>query len=189
MTLAVFSGCQWFQRPTESVKEENPQITPTPAPEPEGFPARAIIIHDGDTVTVLNDRKEQIKIRLTMIDAPEFMQRFGKESRRNLSTLLFRKDVRVIGDAHDKYGRLLAVIMLGEMDVNLEQIRKGFAWHYKRHMWDQDEEDRNKYAEAEEAAREQKLGLWADENPVPPWQFRKDEEFIKQGSDKPVKFN
>lgn len=186
--LSMAAGCQWFQQPVEPVKEESRQTAPTPQEE-SGFLAKVVAVSDGDTIIVLNDKKEQLKIRLATIDAPEHNQRFGNASKKNLSSLVFKKDVRIIPTDRDKYGRTVAIVMLDGVDISLEQIRKGLAWHYKRHAWQQTDEMRKQYSEAEDMAREEKLGLWVDENPVPPWQYRKDEEFIKEGSDKPVKFN
>ena len=53
------------------------------------------------------------------------------------------------------------------------QIERGFAWHYKAYERDQSLVDRKAYAEAEDAARASRVGLWADAKPVPPWEFRR----------------
>lgn len=189
LVTGIFSACQWFQRPPESTPEPQIQQQPAPAQEPPGFSARVISIHDGDTISVINDTKQQIKIRLATIDAPEYNQRFGRESRKNLSDLVFKKEVRVIPQYLDQYGRTIAIVMVGDLDVNAEQIREGFAWHYKQHQRDQSEENRRFYAEAEDAARNQKVGLWGDADPQPPWDYRKEEKNNKFNNQKPVRFN
>ncbi len=56
--------------------------------------------------------------------------------------------------------------------MNLAQVSAGFAWHYKQYEKEQSKQDRLAYAIAEQHAREQKLGLWRDANPVPPWEWR-----------------
>ena len=57
-------------------------------------------------------------------------------------------------------------------DVNLEQIKAGLAWHYKRYDKDQQLADRRLYAEAQKAASLKGIGLWSDAAPVAPWDFR-----------------
>jgi endonuclease YncB( thermonuclease family) len=71
----------------------------------QGIAGRVVGVTDGDTVTVLDDRNVQHKIRLAGIDAPELSQGFGSFSRQSLSNLVFGKRVQVIGDKSDKYGR------------------------------------------------------------------------------------
>ena len=73
-----------------------------------------------------------------------------------------------------RYGRVLGVVFAESRDVGLIQIERGFAWHYKAYQRDQSAKDARGYAEAEEAARSARRGLWADRNPVPPWEWRKE---------------
>ena len=62
---------------------------------------------------------------------------------------------------------------IGELNANVEQLRRGFAWHYKRHAREQPIAKRQLYASVERSARERKEGLWKDKNPTPPWEYRK----------------
>ena len=57
--------------------------------------------------------------------------------------------------------------------ANLEQIKAGMSWHYKKYQNEQSDEDRKLYAQAEAKAREEKRGLWIDADPIPPWVWRK----------------
>ena len=141
-------------------------------------PARADItgyvvgVADGDTITVLDAGKGQHKIRLTGIDAPEKKQPFGNRSKQNLSDMVFNKTVIVETDKRDRYGRELGKVLAGGKDVNLEQVRTGFAWHYKKYERTQSATDRQVYAVAENEAKAAKRGLWVDAEPVPPWAWR-----------------
>jgi endonuclease YncB( thermonuclease family) len=139
----------------------------------QGIAGRVVGVTDGDTVTILDDRNIQHKIRLEGIDAPERSQDFGSVSRQNLSNLVFGKRVQVIGDKSDRYGRTVAKILFDGHDMNLEQVRAGLAWHYKAYEREQSLADRRAYALAEERARASRLGLWKDLAPVPPWNFRR----------------
>ena len=130
-------------------------------------------VSDGDTVTVLDAAKNQHKIRLAGIDAPEKKQAFGMRSKQSLSDLVFDKQVTVETDKKDKYRREIGKILLSTgQDVNLEQVTRGFAWNYKAYEKEQPANDRKLYDFAEKEARAGRRGLWADAEPVPPWEFR-----------------
>lgn len=138
----------------------------------ETITGRVVGVSDGDTITVLDASKAQHKIRLTGIDAPEKKQAFGQRSKESLSDLVYSQEVAVETAKVDRYGRELGKVIVGGMDANLEQIKRGLAWHYKAYQRDQSPADRATYAEAEEQARAGRKGLWADSQPVPPWEFR-----------------
>lgn len=134
---------------------------------------RVVGIADGDTVTVLDSSNTQHKIRLMGIDAPEKKQAFGSKSKESLSALIFNKQVVVEYSKKDRYGRTIGKILVGRVDANLEQIKAGLAWHYKKYQNEQSFDDRSLYAQAETQAREKKMGLWTDSVPTPPWDWRK----------------
>jgi len=139
---------------------------------------KGIIVNvvDGDTVHLLNDNEEKLKVRLQHIDAPELDQSYGKESRFVLEKLILNKKVTVIGDKKDKYKRLLGVISLDEMDINLEMIKAGAAWHFKKYAkFDQTEYQYKIYDENEHQAKLKKIGLWK-ENAISPWLWRKNKK-------------
>lgn len=138
-------------------------------------------ISDGDTVTVLDSAKAQHKIRLSGIDAPEKHQFFGNASKESLSARIFNREVEVEYNKSDRYGRLVGKITVGGIDANLEQVKAGMAWHYKAYEKEQQPEDRLTYARAEEAARFQKIGIWRDADPTPPWEFRRDKSLASKG--------
>lgn len=132
-----------------------------------------IKIADGDSVTILDKYKVQHKVRLVGIDAPERKQPFGKRSKQSLSDLVYRKLVTVKSSKRDQYGRELGKILINGVDVNLEQIRRGMAWHYNVYKYDLSVSDRQTYAETERKARMMRNGLWIDSAPLPPWIWRK----------------
>jgi endonuclease YncB( thermonuclease family) len=129
-------------------------------------------VHDGDTITLLDENKTQYKVRFNGIDAPELKQDFGNKAKESLSDLVFGKTVTLVYSKLDKYGRIVGNIYLDGKDINLEQIKAGFAWHYKKYQDEQTETDRKSYSEAEIKAKESKLGLWAMANPIPPSDWR-----------------
>ena len=128
---------------------------------------RCTKVSDGDTITVLDSEKVQHKVRLDRIDAPEKKQAFGEKSKQHLSEMVFGKDVRVEWQKKDRYQRILGIVFIGEKDVNLQMVKDGFAWHYKFY------DKTPAYAQAALDAREKKIGLWVDPNPIEPYEFRK----------------
>lgn len=134
---------------------------------------KVIKVTDGDTVNVLTSDNQTHKIRLSGIDAPEKNQAFGNQSKQALADDIDGKVVTVEYNKLDKYQRVVGKIMMNGQDVNLRQIQRGLAWHYKKYEKEQDVEDRSIYADAEYLAQRDKLGLWAESNPMPPWDFRK----------------
>jgi endonuclease YncB( thermonuclease family) len=129
-------------------------------------------ITDGDSVTLLTVDQREVKIRLAWIDAPEKRQAFGEQAKTNLARMVFRQEVEADCGKLDMFKRPLCVIYLGSVDINLEQIRQGMAWHFKRYARRQQPKQRDEYAVAEFDAKVRRQGLWLDKNPVPPWEFR-----------------
>ncbi|MDE2599064.1 MAG: thermonuclease family protein [Rhodocyclaceae bacterium] len=139
----------------------------------EVIKGEVVSISDGDTLTVLDVEHVQHKIRLSGIDAPEKSQPFGQRSKQALAEQVFRKQVTVEWHKQDRYHRTVGrVITADGADSNLRQIELGMAWHYKQYQREQPPAERERYNQAEETARSQRIGLWQDMNPEPPWEFR-----------------
>ena len=123
-------------------------------------------ISDGDTLTLLVANKTQVKARLVEIDAPEKEQAYGMQSKKSLSDLCFRKTAQAAVKGKDKYRRSLVRLYCDGVDANAEQVRRGMAWAFQKYLTDQS------IADLEKEAKSKKVGLWADPNPVAPWDFR-----------------
>lgn len=134
---------------------------------------RVVGIADGDTITVLDVTRTQYKVRLAGIDAPEKSQPFGSASKKSLSDLVYGRQVEVDWTKHDRYQRIVGKVMINGIDANLEQIKRGMAWFFKRYQNEQPDQDRLDYANAQDYAEREHLGLWSDSNPTPPWEFRR----------------
>ena len=129
---------------------------------------RVIAIADGDTFTLLTVDKQQIKIRLAEIDAPESGQPYGNKSKQALSELIFGKDVRVVVQTTDRYGRTVGRPYVGNVDVSAEMVRMGAAWAYREYLIDKS------LLTLESEAKAEKRGLWGlSEASVPPWEWRR----------------
>lgn len=136
------------------------------------FTAKVIRVVDGDSVNVFSLlEKEELKLRLYGIDAPEWKQAYGKESKDALKGLLGQNteiSVKVLDK--DRYGRLICELHLDNKDISVNEwmVSEGNAWHYVKYAPD----DVN-LQQAEEDARNNKLGLWSLETPIPPWDYRR----------------
>jgi hypothetical protein len=138
------------------------------AAEPKTW--RVVSVHDGDTVRCLDDGNREHKVRLSGIDAPETGQPFGTVSRDHLRQLVLRREVVVHDLGQDKYRRTLARLEVDGKDVATAMVAAGLAWHYVRDSDDQ------QLARAEREAKAAGRGLWADRDPVPPWEWRKGQQ-------------
>jgi endonuclease YncB( thermonuclease family) len=133
------------------------------------FTAKVIRILDGDTMEILY-KNMPIKIRLAHIDCPEkrSSQPYNNQAKDALSDLCFGKQVTVYGENSDRYHRLIAVVINDKKQtINQEMIKRGMAWHFKKYSTNVT------YANLEAVARRDKIGLWHDPNPTPPWAWRK----------------
>jgi endonuclease YncB( thermonuclease family) len=133
---------------------------------------RVVGIADGDTLTLLDATNTQHKIRLSGIDSPEKGQPFGQACKKSLSDLAYDRAVAIESSKLDRYGRVIGKVLVNGQDVNLEQVRRGCGWHYKKYQNEQILDDRLSYNSAEESARASRVGLWADNEPMPPWDWR-----------------
>ncbi|HEU0189335.1 MAG TPA: thermonuclease family protein [Gallionella sp.] len=130
------------------------------------FTGKVIAVLDGDTLLVIRDG-HPVKVRFAEIDAPEKAQPFGMASKKSLSEMVMGKQIKVVSRAVDDYGRLVAMVYIGKLNVNHEQVRRGMAWEYSR--FHSNRELMALQHEAQQARR----GLWAGADPVEPSQWRK----------------
>jgi endonuclease YncB( thermonuclease family)/methylphosphotriester-DNA--protein-cysteine methyltransferase len=142
-------------------------------------------VHDGDTVTVTDQDNKKTNIRLQGIDAPELKQAFGTAAQENLARMVLGKQVTIYWTKVDKYRRIVGTIMLDGRDVNIEQVKAGVAWHFKKYEDEQPAEDRRTYAAAEEAARAARLGLWSDAKSIAPGDWRQEARTKRWGPPPP----
>jgi endonuclease YncB( thermonuclease family) len=131
-----------------------------------------IVVYDGDTISVQSTDGKIYAIRMQGIDAPEGKQNYGDRSQKSLSDLIFDKNVIVVIDKKDLYDRYIGNVYYDGQDVSLLQIKSGMAWYFKKYSEDQTAENRKRYAQTESDARSSRIGLWQEEEPTPPWEFR-----------------
>jgi len=133
----------------------------------ESVTGRVVRVIDGDTIAVLVSQTNQVMVRLGEIDAPEGKQPFSEKAKVALSSLVFGEVVRVDITGHDRWRRTVGHIYGGETWVNLRMVELGMAWCHVKYVHSQALQD------AQERTKAAKVGLWADPEPVPPWEWRR----------------
>jgi micrococcal nuclease len=114
---------------------------------------------------------------------PELGQPFGQAAKRALSEMVFGKNVVVIKMKEDRWGRTIGHVLIDGKDTNLMMLEAGMAWHYREYS------KNVRPQRAEDDARVARNGLWADREPMPPWEWRKldkDERAIKRAKSSAV---
>jgi micrococcal nuclease len=134
---------------------------------------QVIGIADGDTIAVRCGSSEVMRVRLSSIDAPEKGQPFGQRSRQSLSDLCFGKDAQLQIRDKDRYGRTVARVICDGVDANRAQVERGMAWNYTRYSRDPE------LVTVQEQAKAAGRGLWADREPVPPWEWRREKNNLR----------
>ncbi len=137
----------------------------------------AEIVTDGDTIVISSLTGEKnVTCRLYGIDAPEVAtnsqhgQPYGDKAREELKGLVYKQKIKVTLTGKKSYQRDICIVEKDKMNINLEMIKRGFAWAYKEYL---ERPYASEFLEAESKARAKKLGLWQQVNPQPPWEFRK----------------
>ena len=125
-------------------------------------------IVDGDTITVRDPRGRTAMVWIDGIDAPEARQPYGARAKYSLRNLVSMRTVLVVPRTIDGRGRIVGRVLLGDLDVGLEQVRRGMAWYDDA----ADLDDEQRYEDAQKSARREGAGLWKG-NPVPPWEYRR----------------
>ncbi|MEB6579971.1 thermonuclease family protein [Enterobacter quasiroggenkampii] len=129
---------------------------------------KIVRVLDGDTVEIVAGNVAT-RVRLNGIDAPEKAQPFGQRSRQALTAIVSGKTVLAVGDRRDRYGRLLATLILNGRDINATQVSSGMAWVYRY----QGNATEPEYLRYERDARTARRGLWSEGEPVEPAIWRK----------------
>jgi endonuclease YncB( thermonuclease family) len=134
----------------------------------QDFSGIAYRIMDGDSLWVRTPQGREIEVRLAEIDAPERDQPYANAARDALNELVYGKKVEVRFSDTDNYGRIVARLYVGSVDVSTEMLRRGLAWVYLQYARDPS------LAAVEDAARAARRGLWgAAESPIAPWEWRR----------------
>jgi micrococcal nuclease len=137
----------------------------------ETITGKVVSVSDGDTITIAGTWK-QVKIRLFGIDTPETSQSYGQAAKNFTSAMIAGREVRVEPITTDRYGRTVGMVFVDDINLNEQIVAQGFGWMYRQYCKESYCYDWLKLEEAAKAARK---GLWAEANPVPPWEYRQEQ--------------
>ncbi len=141
----------------------------SPALAIEDIAAQVVAVHDGNTLTIKVSDGETFEVLLFGIDSPELGQAYGKDAKLFLEKMVLKKKVTVAFHGKDRTGKRFAVILLkNEDDPRVELLKEGLAWTVEKNA-PQELEPYIRWARAK------KKGLWVEETPTPPWQFRREQ--------------
>jgi len=139
----------------------------------ETITGRVVNVADGDTITILDASNTQRRIRFAGIDAPERKQPFGTVSKNHMAELTFGKEATALCHKKDRYKRDICIVYVDGKDVSLAQLDAGLAWVYRKYVGELPPALQSEYLSAEDRAAADRVGLWRDNNPVPPWEWRR----------------
>ncbi|KFJ08570.1 hypothetical protein DR66_6000 [Delftia acidovorans] len=141
-------------------------------------------ISDGDTITARCGQPgeyQQVKVRIGGIDAPESRQPYGARAKQALSDLTYRQEAELRCNKIDRYKRHVCSVWVAPasspngqrtLDAGLAMVTQGMAWWYRHYSREQSAQERGQYEFAEQEAKAKRVGLWADTDPVAPWDWR-----------------
>lgn len=128
---------------------------------------KVVSVIDGNTVQVQSDSQDQYKVVLAGIDCPELEQQYGTEAKKYLEKLVLKQMVTLQLKGKDRFGNYIAVLLLnGDDDPRIELLKQGLAWTSEKSP-NPDLEPYRSWAQ------QKKRGLWQEENPTPPWTYRR----------------
>ena len=135
-----------------------------------GWEGVVVKVLDGDSLQVRREGR-LVEIRLYGIDTPEYRQAYSTKARQFTREMLSKQTVAVEEKDVDRYGRIVALVSCQGRLVNRELVRAGLAWYYPRYCRSQPL--CGELAVLEQGARTARLGLWADPQPVAPWEWKR----------------
>lgn len=158
-----------------------PACQKSSGPQLPAGPYSVAEVFDGDSFNLQAKGGQIVRVRIAGIDAPEKTQPYSNKAKDSLTELLQSDSIGLQPVKVDAYDRWVANVSIGDRDLGLAQIRRGYAWYFVRYKKDISEAQQQRYAEAERSARDARLGLWAGIDasvrnpalmPEPPWKFR-----------------
>lgn len=137
--------------------------------------ARVVSVIDGNTIEIIGEDNETRKIILAGIDSPELTQEYGEKARKFLEKIALEKNVTIQITGKDRKGTAIAIVIIEEKDPRIELLKEGLAWTSEKNPIPDLETIRQK-------AQEKGKGLWRQDNPTPPWTFRREQTMLEAKS-------
>ncbi|MCA4897251.1 MAG: thermonuclease family protein [Bacteroidota bacterium] len=132
----------------------------------EVISGKVVAVLDGNTLEVFTSENETYKILLYGIDCPELGQEFGERAKMFLEKLVLNKSVNAEIQGKDRWGNRLAIVLIDGKDPREELLQEGLAWTAERNPIET-------FESMKEKAKQKGKGLWKDQEPTPPWIYRR----------------
>ena len=140
---------------------------------PQQWKVTVTKVIDGNTLEIMTEGKDTFNVVLKDIDCPEIGQQFGDEAKKLTEKFLLKKNIIILVSGKDRWGnRLVDVTLSNGKDINEELLKNGYAWHNTKLS------SSAKLKSLETGAKNQKKGLWENDNPTPPWIFRRQQTMM-----------
>lgn len=142
-----------------------------------GLQGRVVTVIDGNTLEVETATEGIMKVMLFGIDCPELTQGYGEKAKAFTEKLMLNKEVTISIQGKDRWGNRLAVVRLvkGDKDPRVELLKEGLAWTAEKNP--DPDLDAHRLT-----AQNKGRGLWKDENPTPPWTYRRQQTMAEAKS-------
>lgn len=136
----------------------------------ETWTGKVVGVYDGDTLLVRKGNGSVV-VRLHGVDAPEWSQRYGQTAASWVAQQLLYEQVDLVAFDRDQYGRYVCNVTMPNGDLlNTELLRRGYAWVYSVFVgWN----EYYAWIRLVRTARDAHDGLWHDQDPTPPWVWRR----------------
>jgi endonuclease YncB( thermonuclease family) len=134
---------------------------------------KVVAVIDGNTLQIVCQNDQTHVIQLVGIDSPELSQEYGQESKKFLERIALGKKVTVSIEGKDRRGNPLAVVMVnGKRDIRVDLLEEGLAWTSEKNALPELEKCRTR-------AENKAIGLWKQNNPTPPWTYRRQQSMLE----------
>ncbi|MFN5168218.1 MAG: thermonuclease family protein [Cyclobacteriaceae bacterium] len=144
-------------------------------PDPE-IVGKVVNVIDGNTIEIVSGDLGKFKIYFQGIDAPELGQEYGDKAKKAMEKIILNKSVVVQITGKDRLGHRIGVILIeGNVDPRVEMLKEGLAWTAEKNAVPELES-------LKELARAKNRGLWRQDDPVPPWIFRRQQTLFQPKS-------
>lgn len=138
----------------------------------ERFSGKVVAVSDGNTLQIIDSYQDTINVVLKSIDCPELNQEMGEAARGYTAKRCLGLTVGVELFGKDRFGNDIASLTINKTDLSKSLLEAGLAWYYHKNRGD------TALAPIEQAARSEKVGIWAAESPVEPWVFRRQQSMV-----------
>lgn len=133
---------------------------------------RVTSVIDGNTLEVVTGSNESYRVVLQGIDSPELGQEFGEEAKLHLEQMILSKEIVIEMKGKDRWGNYVAIVFVNDVDLRVDLLSRGLAWAAEKGSV-------AALKDIENRARSRNIGLWEQQDPTPPWVYRRQQTMLE----------